>query len=108
MASGVGLAAVLTCTWVLSGRAATGDVVAGLGVDTFGGLLLAVAITAAIWVVRRWGPNRMKGMATADEAEAILGLSRLRRVAPIIRPDLYGAQTTTSRNGDHDGYHPHR
>uniref|UniRef100_UPI0018F1C500 cell division protein PerM n=1 Tax=Actinotalea solisilvae TaxID=2072922 RepID=UPI0018F1C500 len=39
----VGAASLLTGFWVLSGRAAAGDVVAGLGVDTFGGLLLAVA-----------------------------------------------------------------
>ena len=53
-------------------------------------LLLAAASVGASWVLRRWGPGRMKGMATAAEAEAILGLSRLRKVAPIIRPDLTG------------------
>jgi hypothetical protein len=32
----------------------------------------------------------MRGMATAAEAEKILGVTRLRKVAGIVRPDLYG------------------
>lgn len=52
-------------------------------------LLLAGMIAGAVWALRRWGPHRMKGMASQDEAEKILGLSRLRRVAGIVRPDLY-------------------
>ncbi len=43
VASLLGAAALVTGYWVVSSRAAAGDVVAGLGVDTFGGLLLAVA-----------------------------------------------------------------
>jgi len=53
-------------------------------------------LTATIWVgfyaYQRWGPGRMRGMATAAEAEKILGVSRLRKVAGIVRPDLYGKQ----------------
>lgn len=39
----------------------------------------------------RWGPARLRGMATAVEAEALLGRSRLRKHAKVIRPDLHGA-----------------
>ncbi|MCA0306323.1 MAG: hypothetical protein LCH87_02960 [Actinobacteria bacterium] len=66
-------------------------------------VLLAATITATIWGLRRWGPGRMHGMASAAEAEQLLGISRLRRVAPIIRPDLTPAAT---KDGRHDGYHP--
>lgn len=47
---------------------------------TFGGLLL-----------RRYaGPGRIKGMASRAEAANLLGPRRLHRVAPVVRPDLYG------------------
>ena len=38
----------------------------------------------------------MKGMATAAEAENLLGITRLRKVAPHVRPDLHARPTTTS------------
>ncbi len=66
-------------------------------------LLLATATAAAICALRRWGPGRMKGMATAAEAETILGLTRLRKVARVVRPDLYGA-AKRAKEGGHDGY----
>lgn len=65
--------------------------------------LLAATIATTVWGLRRWGPGRMHGMASAQEAEQILGISRLRRVAPIIRPDLTGS---AAKGGRHDGYHP--
>lgn len=52
-------------------------------------LLLAATIAGGVWAVRRWGPGRMKGMASRSEAEAVLGLTRLRKAARIIRPDLH-------------------
>jgi hypothetical protein len=55
-------------------------------------VLLAVV---AGFVVRRWGPNRLKGMASSDEAERLLGVSRLRRVRHLIRPDLHPITKTT-------------
>lgn len=67
-------------------------------------LLLAGMTAATWWALRRWGPGRMKGMATAGEAEQVLGLTRLRVVAGIIRPDLHPPGTT--HTGGHDGYHP--
>ena len=66
-------------------------------------VVLAGTIIAAVWGLRRWGPGRMYGMASPAEAEQILGVSRLRRVAPIIRPDL---TLTATKEGRHDGYHP--
>lgn len=69
-------------------------------------LLTTGYLAAGIWALRRWGPGRMKGMATPDEAEAVLGVTRLRKVAPIIRPDLH--PPTTQTPGGHDGYHPNR
>ncbi|MGV8967701.1 MAG: hypothetical protein ACOH2F_15655 [Cellulomonas sp.] len=52
-------------------------------------------IVAIGWAVKfgldRWGPARLRGMATAAQAEALLGRTRLRRHAKVIRPDLYGA-----------------
>lgn len=54
-------------------------------------LALIVAGCCALKIVMdRWGPNRLRGMASRDEAERLLGRSRLRKVAPLIRPDLYG------------------
>jgi hypothetical protein len=52
--------------------------------------LLALAAWAGTYLYLRWGPGRMRGMATVSEAEKLLGVTRLRRVAPVVRPDLYG------------------
>jgi type IV secretion system protein VirD4 len=52
-------------------------------------LLLALALVRtgrAAWA--RWGPRRVKGMATRGQAERLLGATRLRTAAPVIRPDL--------------------
>jgi hypothetical protein len=54
--------------------------------------LLGAIVRAVVSVYRRWGPGRMRGMATAAEAERLLGVTRLRTVAGILRPDLYGKQ----------------
>ena len=68
-------------------------------------LLLAVGLgVGAVIVLRRWGPGRMKGMASPAQAESILGVTRLRKVSQIIRPDLY--PPTIPPTGGHDGYHP--
>ncbi|GAB7005298.1 hypothetical protein JCM18899A_27710 [Nocardioides sp. AN3] len=52
--------------------------------------LLAATIWLGVWACQRWGSGRMRGMATAAEAEKLLGVTRLRKVAGIVRPDLYG------------------
>ena len=55
-------------------------------------LLVVVVIGRAVkFGLDRWGPTRLRGMATTAEAEALLGRTRLRRHAKVIRPDLYGA-----------------
>lgn len=59
-------------------------------------ILLATVFTGTLLALRRWGPGRMRGMATPTEVETVLGVSRLRRVRHIIRPDLY---PTTRRFG---------
>lgn len=65
-------------------------------------LLVVVALGwLAIFILQRWGPGRMRGMATSAEAERMLGVTRLRKVAGIVRPDLHGKHAnptpTTSR-----------
>jgi hypothetical protein len=63
-------------------------------------MLLALTIWAAVRLYVRWGPGRMRGMATVAEAENLLGIARLRKVASIVRPDLYG------RHAHHDAEVP--
>ena len=52
-------------------------------------ILLAVTVLLLKWGLDRWGPGRMRGVATAGEAERLLGVTRLRRNRRIVRPDLY-------------------
>ena len=60
-------------------------------------LLAAATILAALWMHHRWGAGRMKGMASGAEAEAVLGVTRLRRNSAVIRPDLQEAHTKQGR-----------
>ena len=53
-------------------------------------------VTFASW--QRWGTSRLKGVATRDQAEHVLGVTRLRKVAPIVRPDLYPVRRTPGGN----------
>lgn len=79
----------------------TGDAGAGLAqqvaqvaglqgwlITTEAGALILLSWAAA-WILRRYGPHRLRGMASTSEAEQHLGQRRLRRVRHIIRPDLY-------------------
>ena len=79
----------------------TGDASAGLAhqvaqvaglqgwlITTETGALLLLGWAAA-WILRRYGPHRLRGMASTSEAEQHLGQRRLRRLRHIIRPDLY-------------------
>ena len=52
-------------------------------------LLTASLGWAAYSTWQRWGPSRLKGMATGEQAGQVLGVRRLRKVAPIVRPDLH-------------------
>lgn len=49
----------------------------------------ALLIACTVYLLRRWGPGRVRGMASRAEAEQLLGLRRLRATAPLVRPDLY-------------------
>ena len=53
-------------------------------------LALGLIVWAVIGGMRQWGPARVRGMATRAEADTLLGLQRLRKVAPVVRPDLHG------------------
>ena len=56
------------------------------------GLLTSGALTVTgLWAWRRWGPARMRGMATAAEAHELLGRDRLWKVRHVVRPDLHPA-----------------
>src|SRR5690606_37513406 len=50
-------------------------------------------LVLSVVAYRRWGPGRLRGMASRTEAASLLGLSRLRRHRAVIRPDLYGKDT---------------
>lgn len=56
------------------------------------GFVDVVVLVAAGWVcwwaMQRWGPWRLQGMASRDEAQRLLGPARLRKAAPVVRPDL--------------------
>lgn len=99
---------ISTAFWTSLPGVVTGDSGAGLaqheaGIDRLAGpsltlgclvvtevLVLAALGWLAIFVLQRWGPGRMRGMATSAEAERMLGITRLRKVAGIVRPDLHG------------------
>ena len=99
--SPIGTAFWTSLPGVLGGDAGAGlpspapDDLAGRGL-VWGGValteltLLTATICVGVWAYQRWGPGRMRGMATAAEAEKLLGVTRLRKVAGIVRPDLYG------------------
>jgi hypothetical protein len=60
-------------------------------------VVLAALIGLLRWGLRRWGPGRIHGMATPGEAGRLLGLTRLRRNAAVIRPDLHRTRRRTTR-----------
>ena len=60
-------------------------------------VVLAVLATAGVLVVRRWGPGRLRGTASAAECAALLGRARLWRARRIIRPDVYGTASSGGR-----------
>jgi hypothetical protein len=59
-------------------------------------MLLAVSVLLLKRVVDRWGPGRLRGMASRGEAERLLGVTRLRKVRSVVRPDLYGRKSARS------------
>ena len=57
----VAVAAAVTATWALAGRAATGDVLEALGTDAFGGVMLAVAQLALVPNLVLWALSWLTG-----------------------------------------------
>lgn len=55
--------------------------------------LAAVTIKVSLRAWNKIGGGRVLGMATAEEAESLLGERRLYKVRFIIRPDLYSKNT---------------
>jgi hypothetical protein len=53
-------------------------------------LLLAVSVLLLKLVVDRWGPGRLRGVASRGEAERLLRVTHLRKARSVVRPDLYG------------------
>lgn len=61
------------------------------------GVLAASAVGLKVGL-ERWGPSRIQGVATREETDELLGIARLRRHAPLIRPDLYGGRSPGRRS----------
>ncbi len=53
-------------------------------------LLLCVLLLLTALILQRWGPGRIQGLASPKEARMLLGRSRLRKSARVVRPDLHG------------------
>ncbi len=73
---------------------------AGLLWTAIGAVEVVVLVACVLGLkagLSRWGPTRLQGMATPAQAEALLGRTRLRKHAKLIRPDLYGASKGGSR-----------
>ena len=60
-------------------------------------MLLAVGVWLSKLVLDRWGPGRPRGMASRGEAERLLGVTRLRKVRSVVRPDLYRKNRDANR-----------
>lgn len=101
---------VTSIVGVLGGNAAAGLAhpnqlghLAGTGL-LHGSLILTEAVFLAAYglatgfVLRTCGPWRVLGMASREEAERLLGRTRLRKVAGVVRPDLYrGKRSATTQ-----------
>ncbi len=72
----------------------TGGVGVGAWIITVELVLLGLLAWIAVWSWQRWGPSRLKGVATREQAEQVLGLTRLHQVAGIVRPDLHPTRST--------------
>ena len=75
----------LTDPGVLAGPAALAT---WMSIASAVNLLGSLALGCVVY--RRWGPGRLRGMATRTEAASLLGLPRLRMHRAVIRPDLHG------------------
>lgn len=98
---------VLSIIKVIGGDAAAGlahpvaSQMAGTGLLAWSLILTEIAVVggyvwATVWMLRTWGPWRVLGMASREEAERLLGRTRLRKVAHVVRPDLYNGKADTA------------
>ena len=68
---------------------------ASLGVT---GLLATILLAVTgVWAWHRWGPVRMRGMATVAGAHQLLGKDRLWKARHVVRPDLFPSGRRVSR-----------
>ena len=63
----------------------------------FGLITITASTLACVWAWRRWGPGKMRGMATITEAHELLGEDRLWKVRQVVRPDLYPVRRRAKR-----------
>jgi hypothetical protein len=77
------------------GAGQAGPALLGVSVVLTEAVLLTGTIWAGIHLYKR-GPGRIRGMATPAESEKLLGITRLRKAASIIRPDLHGSHRLRS------------
>jgi len=94
-------------------KAAAGAVPGFSTMTALAGIAEAVVL-ASLWVLGSWlaeatGRTRRYGIASRAQASEALGLVRLRRVAKVIRPDLYGSSGTRRRGkrAEREGFDPH-
>lgn len=73
---------------------ATGHLAGPVAVRVWIAIVETLILVLIVWAGKvsfdRWGPGRIQGMATREEAGRLLGRSRLRKVGAVVRPDLYG------------------
>ncbi len=75
--------------------ASPGVLWAWLGVTCL--LTTTVLTVTGVWAWHRWGPARMRGMATVAEAHELLGEDRLWKVRHVVRPDLFPVRRGVAR-----------
>jgi len=99
LASVGGLATGHTTAGLTAGQAAA----VPIGGHTYAAIAVAelLLLVATVFAVRIWwhalGPGSMRGMASRADVEAVLGLTRLRKASPIIRPDLHSTSRRSRR-----------
>lgn len=87
---------------ILAGNAAAGlstavrvpSVLLWTCIGTVEAALLVGLVAGVRATITRWGPTRVRGLATHEQAQRVLGPVRLRRAAAVIRPDLHPHQGT--------------
>ena len=87
------VAAAVVTTWAVSGRAAAGDVIAGLGLDTFSGVLLAVGQLSFVPNLVLWAVGWLAGPGFAVGAGTVFSPAEVTS-GPLPALPLLGALPT--------------